>query len=349
MAINLYTGLQGSGKSYECVSTVMVEAVANGRRVVTNVDGIDSEEIRMYVHEKRGISFDQLGHVDHCENEDVLKPDFFYYGDQVDTFVRPGDLVCIDEAWRFWGTDSKIHPNHFTFFREHRHYVNPDTKVSCDLAVMVQDISDLHRKLKYVVELHCRTTKLKSLGFNKTYRVELWEGYKTAAKLKLKTEVKKYDKDVFPLYSSYAGGEGKEATMDFRQNVLNSKKLWFGIIAALICLYISITQTIKFFSPKTASTSGAKVTASNGATTAANQPATPLPPTYSSEYRIVGNFKGRDGSWVVVQDSKGRTRLESPTIFNEPNSILATGTIDGQRVSLFSGAALNSTFKEAVK
>jgi zona occludens toxin len=349
MAINLYTGLQGSGKSYECVSTVMVEAVANGRRVVTNVDGIDSEEIRMYVHEKRGISFDQLGHVDHCENEDVLKPDFFYYGDQVDTFVRPGDLVCIDEAWRFWGTDSKIHPNHFTFFREHRHYVNPDTKVSCDLAVMVQDISDLHRKLKYVVELHCRTTKLKSLGFNKTYRVELWEGYKTAAKLKLKTEVKKYDKDVFPLYSSYAGGVGKEATMDSRQNVLNSKKLWLGVVLGLIALYVSVTQTIAFFSPKTSPVTKPKQAASTTSTASNQAASTPLPPTFSSEYRIAGNFTGKDGTWVVVQDSKGRTRLESPTIFNEPNSILAIGSIDGQRVSAFSGAAVNVSAKEAAK
>jgi zona occludens toxin len=108
MSINAYTGLMGSGKSYECVSTVIVDAVAAGRRVVTNVDGIDSDEVRMYAHEKTGKAFDVLGEVIHCKNDDVHKADFLPYGKDVDTFVHAGDLVCIDEAWRFWGSDSKL-------------------------------------------------------------------------------------------------------------------------------------------------------------------------------------------------------------------------------------------------
>jgi zona occludens toxin len=218
----------GSGKSYECVSTVIVDAVAAGRRVVTNVDGIDSDEVRIFAHEKTGKKLDQLGHVVHCTNDDVLKADFLPHGANVDTLVKGGDLVCIDEAWRFWGADSKIPNEHFIFFREHRHYVDPDTKTACDLALMVQDISDLHRKVKYVVEMTIRTTKLKSLGLNKTYRVEIWEGYKTLQRLKVKTEVKKYDPRIFALYSSYAGGSGKELVMDTRQNILNSKKLFLS-------------------------------------------------------------------------------------------------------------------------
>ncbi|MGV0986750.1 MAG: hypothetical protein ACOYB2_19555 [Limnohabitans sp.] len=42
--------------------------------------------------------------------------------------------------------------------------------------LMVQDIGDLHRTLKVVVELTFRTTKIKTFGWNKTYRVEMWEG-----------------------------------------------------------------------------------------------------------------------------------------------------------------------------
>lgn len=442
MSINVYTGLMGSGKSYECVSTVIVDAVAAGRRVVTNVDGIDSDEVRMYAHEKKGVPFERLGHVDHCKDEDVSKPDFLPHGsaqkivnfdiadwipldsftffvqswtdthkrtftktsydvllsslmrirdadldvgsclveagekgwktveldyfsdrprssvfapcpplDSENTFVKPGDLVCIDEAWRFWGADSEIQPNHFIFFRKHRHYVHPDTKVSCDLTLMTQDISDLHRKVKYVVEMTIRTTKLKSLGFNKTYRVEIWEGYKTNAKLKVKTEVKKYDPAVFPLYSSYEGGNGKELIQDSRQNILNSKKLWFGCIALVIVGYIAVTNIIKFFAPADKAQSSkpisgaASQSANSGQTNQTSQQAAP-PTPFSNEWRVVGNFKGASGAWVVVQDSKGRARLESPTVFNEPNSILAIGTIDGQKVSAFSGA---STMKEVAK
>jgi zona occludens toxin len=443
MSINVYTGLMGSGKSYECVSTVIVDAVAAGRRVVTNVDGIDSDEVRMYAHEKKGIPFDKLGQVDHCKNEDVFLPNFFPHGsstriinfdfadwipvdsftffvrswqeahkrnftktsydvllqslnrirdasldigsclveagekgwksveldyfsdrprgvvfapcptlDSDQTFVRLGDLVCIDEAWRFFGVDSDIHPNHFTFFREHRHYVHPETKVSCDLTLMTQDISDLHRKVKYVVEMSIRTTKLKSLGFSKTYRVEIWEGYKTAAKLKVKTEVKKYDPAVFPLYSSYEGGNGKELVQDSRQNILNSKKLWFGCLALVVLGYVAVTNIIQFFTPPDTKTKTAKPLSgaasqpnNNGQNNQAAAPAAP-PNPFSTEWRVVGSFKGSSGTWVVVQDSKGRSRLESPTVFNEPNSVLAIGTIDGQRVSAFSGA---STTKEISK
>ena len=165
MPINVYTGLMGSGKSYECVSSVIIPAIKAGRRVVTNVDGIDSDSIRAYCHEEYQIELDKLGEVVHCKNEDVHKSDFLPHGVEVDTFCKAGDLICIDEAWRFWGGDCKLLQEHKVFFREHRHYVHETTKVSCDLVLMVQDIGDLHRILKVVVEVSFRTTKLKE-GLN---------------------------------------------------------------------------------------------------------------------------------------------------------------------------------------
>ena len=61
MPINVYTGLMRSGKSYEVVSEVILEAIAKGRRVVTNVDGISNDLIRAYVAQKRGIELETLG------------------------------------------------------------------------------------------------------------------------------------------------------------------------------------------------------------------------------------------------------------------------------------------------
>ena len=127
MPINSYTGLMGSGKSFECVTSVIIPAVKEGRRVVTNVDGIDSDAIRAYCHEKFDIAMDKLGEVVHCTNDDVPKANFLPYAQDADTFCKPGDIVCIDEAWRFWGTDCKLLAEHKVFFREHRHFVHPDT------------------------------------------------------------------------------------------------------------------------------------------------------------------------------------------------------------------------------
>ena len=155
------------------------------------------------------------------------------------------DLVLVDEAWRFWGLGDKICKNHMIFFREHRHFVD-ERGFTCDLVVIVQDISDLHRSLKNVIELTFRTTKLKSLGLNKSYRVDMYESYKVRAK-PMSQEVKRYNKDFFKFYSSYTGGPGKERAIDSRQNILGQKKLWFIAGGAVLMLVLSISSVWRYF------------------------------------------------------------------------------------------------------
>ena len=104
--------------------------------LVTNVDGVDNDLIRAYLCEKESISLDKLGNVIHVTNEQVESKFFFPYGagqsvvktvqglilgieKSEDPVVQPGDLVAIDEAYKFWGTDCKIHDEHKIFFREH--------------------------------------------------------------------------------------------------------------------------------------------------------------------------------------------------------------------------------------
>ena len=83
MPINVYTGLMRSGKSYEVVSQVILEAVAKGRRVVTNVDGISNDLIQAYVAKSRKLEPADLGQVVHCTNEQVFGADFFpFYDDK---------------------------------------------------------------------------------------------------------------------------------------------------------------------------------------------------------------------------------------------------------------------------
>ena len=256
MPINVYTGLMRSGKSYEVVSEVIIPAVAAGRRVVTNVDGIDNDLIREYIFETKNIPIDRLGTVVHCDNEDVFKPDFFpYYDDKksaiTDTFVEAGDLVCIDEAWRFWGTDCKINKNHRSFFLEHGHFVNPVTFVSCDLVMMIQDMGTLHRSVKAVVAFSFRTHKKISLGMSNTYSVNMWEGSKMTKGGLIGSWVRRYRKEIFPLYSSFKGGvEGKVVNTDKRQNTLNNPKLWIILAVAILGGGFAIKNVWGFFHPK---------------------------------------------------------------------------------------------------
>lgn len=357
MPINAYTGLMGSGKSYECVCSVIIPAIRAGRRVVTNVDGIDGDAIRAYCQDKFKTPLDKLGTVVHCKNDDVHRADFLPFGEEnVTTFCKAGDMVCIDEAWRFWGTDKKLLEEHKIFFREHRHYVNADTKVSCDLVLMVQDIGDLHRILKVVVEVTFRTTKIKTLGWNNTYRVEMWEGYKLTAKGRVATQNKKYNKAIFPLYSSYVGGQGKEMQVDDRQNILKNPKLWFMAAGVIAMGSVGLYFSLKFFSggmvkknaheaisapeatkptnsSPSANSSDANITAKNSTNTTSAQ-------GVSSVWRLVGSYQVGAQSLVVVADPAGRIRLEHPSAF-QLNGMAMVGLVDDQRVTIWSGAVPN--------
>lgn len=339
MPINAYTGLMGSGKSYECVSSVIVPAIKNGRRVVTNVDGIDSDAIRAYCQEKWSIQADKLGHVVHCKNDDVGKATFLPYGEAIDTFCKPGDLICIDEAWRFWGTDCRLLSEHKTFFREHRHYVHPDTKVSCDLVLMVQDIGDLHRTLKVVVELTFKTTKIKTLGWDKTYRVEMWEGYKLSQRGRVSVENKQYQKEIFPLYSSYQGGAGKELRVDDRQNILKSPKLWLLGLLVIGAFGFGLYTILGFFGgssvkgqPLAQKTDGqaAKALPVRGTTNA------PAAADVSDLWRITGTYQVGATNYVVLSNDVGAVRVEHPSAF-QGVGVAMVGHVDGQRVLPWSG------------
>ncbi|WP_396267050.1 zonular occludens toxin domain-containing protein [Ideonella sp.] len=355
MPINVYTGLMRSGKSYEVVSQVILEAVAQGRRVVTNVDGIDNDLIRAYVAETRDLSIAELGQVVHCTNEEVFKTDFFpYYDDKksaiTETFCQPGDLVCIDEAWRFWGTDCKLLKEHKSFFLEHGHFVHQDSGVACDLVLMIQDMSTLHRFLRSVVAFSFRTHKKVSLGLGNTYSVNMWEGSKMTKATMIGTWVRKYDKAVFPLYSSFKGGvEGKTVNVDKRQNLLASKKLWF--LAGCLVLFgaLGVYGIKNFFSPRPArGTEGSKVALTG------SPPTQDLPPhlghqkpvAVSESWRISGSLTIGNKAFVVLVGEGGRVRLEHPSAFQDVGAVMV-GDVDGERVTTWSGSTSRVALSES--
>ncbi|OKN42784.1 hypothetical protein AM420_005753 [Klebsiella pneumoniae] len=48
MPITAYVGVPRSGKSYEVVKSVIIAAVASGRRVVSNIYGLNEDKIKAY-------------------------------------------------------------------------------------------------------------------------------------------------------------------------------------------------------------------------------------------------------------------------------------------------------------
>lgn len=308
MAINAYVGVMGSGKSYEVVNSVILPAVLAGRRVVTNISGISPELILERCRKKSSTA--NLGSVVYVPIEEITKDGFFPIFDPPKAgFVQPGDLICIDEAWKFWDSSDKISDEHMDFFRMHRHYV-AENGTSCDMSLMIQDMGSLHRKVKAVVEVTFRMVKLKSLGFSKVYRVEVYEGHKLTKASRVDQHINKYDKTIFPLYQSYKGAVGKEAQMDSRQNIFKKTSLWIGVALMILTSIVAWYLLNKFFNQ-------GKVKAPETKTISSTyKPETPTPSsvplvTDSTLNRIHG-FATFNNETVVVVSMSGKF-LSLPT------------------------------------
>lgn len=349
MAINAYIGLMGSGKSFEVVSSVILPAVRAGRRIVTNIDGINPTAIKEHLISK-GANFDSLGEIISVTREQIIEPGFFpdeLKPEQV-SIVQGGDLVCIDECWNFWGTDNKILDSgeHMRFFRMHRHYTNPETGVTCDLALMIQDLGTLNRKIRVVIEMTSRTVKLKSLGAPTAYRVELFEGNKTTKLTKIDTFVKTYDKAIFPLYKSYASGSGNEKAIDKRQNIFTNPRLWVMLLIVLVMFGTGGYFTYRFFQPEThkvKTSTSTQLSTTNGAT--AQVVKNELTTHFSDVWRYGGSFKSRGETWAILVDPQGRVRVESPSMVTG-TGLSAVAFIDGKKVTTYSGPqSSNSVFQ----
>lgn len=240
------------------------------------------------------------------------------------------------------GTDCKLLTEHKVFFREHRHFVHTDTKVCCDLVLMVQDISDLHRILKVVVEVTFKTTKIKTLGLHKTYRVEMWEGYKLTQKGRVAVENKRYDPQIFPLYSSYTGGAGKELQVDGRQNVLKNPWLWIKAVFFLSVGIFGIYNSLAFFGSSaetdSSTTSTPYVDSKTNSALPASAPAARAQArqTMSTFWRLVGTMQAGKTAYAVLQSTDGRMRLEHPSNFQNSGGVMV-GEVDGERITAWSG------------
>ncbi|HCN3200965.1 TPA: hypothetical protein N6S16_005058, partial [Escherichia coli] len=179
MPITAYVGVPRSGKSYEVVKSVIVPAIASGRRVISNIYGLNEEKIKLFcLKQNRKLSPDKLGSLVHVENSQCIDEDFLPSIENQATFCQAGDLVVIDEVWRVWGSDKDIPKNHRSFIAEHGHFVHEETGVMSDLVVINQTVTDIPRFIKARIETTYRMQKHVSLGLSNRYRVDVFQGAK---------------------------------------------------------------------------------------------------------------------------------------------------------------------------
>jgi len=333
MAINLYTGLMGSGKTYEVVANVIIPALASGRNVASNIHGLNYDKIKEYLINSKKIDPDKIGELKLFEDERLEKP-YFFPNDKGDkhSLVKYGDLVVVDEAWRFWRKDKKPTSEHMEFFRMHRHYTDPNTGVACDLAVIIQSPNDLNRYLKDVIEVSFKTVKIKSLGFSKVYKIETYEGTRVTKANRLSVRNNKYNPKIFDLYQSYSGANGTEQSVDDRQNILKSTPFKIGVFLVPFVIIYAVYTLFNFFNPKKYEQNNIQSENRINNTAKPNKQSVKYDNNDFSDFYIIGYIMSNGRKFVILKNNQNFIEFV-PSYNFTGNELLIKGTKDYEDVT----------------
>lgn len=414
MAITAYTGLQGSGKSYQVVSHVIINALRQGRVVVTNIQ-LDSDLIREYLA-KHGVlisggangdipgaggivqfTVDQLLEdirlqIEHDKNRykqvfpslskkkktdapDSVYKSFFPRKDakgnwdqSIESIVQPGDLVVIDEAWEFWETGMTIPLAHHEFFRYHRHFKS-QTGQTCDIVMLSQHVSDLHAKVKNVIEMTILTEKLVELGASNSFRISSFSRVKLSSR-PISVSIGRYNPLFFKFYKSHDAGvtaKAKERRVDKRQLVWNSPFFKYvfplAIVLLILALYLgysmfnsrieSLDKKAKpsadhsgrppIIAPDPSPSPSPVVPASPSPTPNSSSGAAIPPPVSSSSYNVHGYIKNHGDLFVLLDDNGLQVLLLNPPNIQENSYMRVSGTYKGTAITSFNSPISSSS------
>lgn len=311
MAVHVIAGVMGSGKSFESVKEKILPALLAGQRVVSNISGLNHAAIAEYL-QKPLEEIQRLLIV--IQDEEISRPDF-YPADESDfsSIVKPGDLLLLDEVWKFYKKGTALTDRCMTFFRMHRHWSNEETGLTTEIVLCIQSVRGLHPDIRDVVEVRFQCRKMKILGTPDKYQVWLYEGDERKASHHYD---RKYDPKIFPLYKSHAKG-GAIEQFDSRQSIYN--RPFFRIILPLVAILIPLGIYGGYWSLKRMSSSKATAVESSApapvSAAPAINPSTIPPPTSlagGSGWRIVASYKVGGLPVVLLVDDRGRYRTITP-------------------------------------
>lgn len=230
MAIRLFCGLPGAGKSYGVVETTICPALDSGRHVYTNIPlNVDACADRW--------GADIVSKIHNFVNDDVTA-DFLMA-------IQGGALIVLDEAWRFFPAGtllSNLEKGYAEFVAEHRHKVG-ETGVTQEIVFVTQDPSQIMKSYRALIDqtVYCR--KLNSVGKNDSFAITIFSACPRELSSKkniISTGLGTYKKDIFALYQSHTKNESKsglagiEITIDKRGIIWNHPYIKYGVPAALL-------------------------------------------------------------------------------------------------------------------
>lgn len=356
MALKVYGGIMGSGKTYEVVSVVIRGALAQGRRVVSNIAGLNFDEIRSSLLAD-GIDASKIGEIVQIDHAQVVEPNFWRTDKDdelgITAFVQPGDLLALDEIWRFWegfkprfDDGEKVHkrPDRvMNFFRMHRHFTHPESGVACDVALITQDpMIDIHRSVRGVVEETYIMEKLTEIGSSSRYRVNIFKRCAINRK-PLRVLQREYNSKYFGFYKSHSqkkegDADAVEVNIDRRGNILAGPLFRVVLpIMVLIVLPLAFWRLWVFFHPSDTKASEVKTKPGDKSSQAAT--VSPAKPTFneSDNWRAVGFYSRRGSVVVVASDGVALRGLTDPPQYKIGSLSIETFLPSGEAVTSWTG------------
>lgn len=314
MPIKAYVGLPRAGKTYEVVVNVILPALRQGRRVVSNIAGLRYDLMCEALY-REGIPQEKIGQLVLVDHVQVEKPTFWRTDTDeaqgVETFVQPGDLVALDEIWRFWKKRGDIHPRAQNFFRMHGHMSHPKTGLVCEVALITQSIRDINENIRDVIAETLQAVKNTKLGSDKSYIAHVYQRGSTSKSDFIRTLPPRfYNPDYFPLYKSHSqkqdgGADAKEANPDKRGSILQGALFKVGLPIAVVLFGSSVYMLWRFFHPAEVAAVPAVVSGPAGSPAVVAE----KKPEVVQAWRVLGWFVSGDSLVVSLRNDAGRLRL----------------------------------------
>lgn len=248
MAVILYTGLMGSGKSYSAVENVLIPAIKQGRTIVTNVVL------------KKEVIFSEFP-----EANIITLPDQIEYSDRDKYFnldlYPAGSVFLIDECGELFPSGEKqnlVSQHVKQFFTKHRHSVG-STGYSSEIVLMTQRPDQLASWVRGLVDTQYSHEKLDKHGLKNSYRVDLYNGAHTGSSIPEKFFIKSltgsYKSDFFKYYKSHTQNKseftsGLEEKVDSRGSFFYVyRNAIISLLALPLLIYFAYSALTSVFTP----------------------------------------------------------------------------------------------------
>lgn len=319
MPIQLLGGPPRSGKSHYGVKYRLMNFLKKGVTTVTDIDGLNLEEIAKYSK----ISLEEVRKlviiVSSEEVKKMLKDESFLYDPKrcPNSFLRPGMHLMLDEAWRYWRAGQKLTEIETEFFPYHGHYNDPITNNAIEITLLTQAKNQLAKELHPLIEAEYRFRKMKITGKSNEFQVWVYDGNNRKATSHYN---EKYDPKIFPLYKSASNGDVMDDT-DKRRSIYNTPLfkvvLPLAALAAVASIFILIWAMKNLTEPKSINKGNVEKIETRNTPTEKESQKGPTEQNAVKEvspgkWRILAAYKVNGLPVLLIKDENERIRTITP-------------------------------------